>query len=339
MKKHTKEQLIEELQYFAEYLGRTPTIKDVRQDELVPGITPYTREFGTWNTALTAAGLNLNKLAKAPDKCFMIKKLRALAQLLGRSPLIREVNKEDSMSHGDTYCKVFGSWNKALIAANLKVTVEYNKDPLVLIKKLKVFSEELERTPKRLEVSKNPNMCSPSTYDEYFGSWNNAIIKAGLKPNCSQSHITEENLALSYNKEWLKEQNQTKTLYEISSELGFNKHAMSGRFKELDIKPNYTLTSSIKEIEWLDSLGIKERQYPIANYRVDGYDPETNTVYEFLGDYWHGNPEVYDPDDYNEKVGKTFRQLHDETMERLKHIKSLGYNILIQWENGYGKEF
>jgi len=89
----------------------------------------------------------------------------------------------------------------------------------------------------------------------------------------------------------------------------------------------------LKEKEWLDSLGITERQYPIENYKVDGYDPETNTVYEFLGDYWHGNPEVYDPDDYNKSCSKTFGQLFDETNKRLKYIKSLGYNIITEWEN------
>jgi len=52
----------------------------------------------------------------------------------------------------------------------------------------------------------------------------------------------------------------------------------------------------------------------------------------FLGDYWHGNPEVYDPDDYNEKVGKTFGQLFDETNKRLEYIESLGYNIITKWE-------
>lgn len=65
---------------------------------------------------------------------------------------------------------------------------------------------------------------------------------------------------------------------------------------------------------------------------MDGYDPETNTVYEYLGDYWHGNPKVFNPEDLNTKVGKTFGQLFDETNRRLEEIKSMGYNIVTQWE-------
>jgi hypothetical protein len=40
---------------------------------------------------------------------------------------------------------------------------------------------------------------------------------------------------------------------------------------------------------------------------VDGYDENTNTVYEYLGDYWHGNPEKFYPKDINRDCKKTFR--------------------------------
>ena len=265
---YTKELLIEELRYFAEYLGKTPTIPEVDNDTLMPCSTTYKNCFGSWNNALVEVGL-----------------------------------KSNILTHTDVH----------------------------LIRLLEQFAVVLGKTPTVSEIDKSTSMPCSTTYKDRFGSWNNAIIKAGLKPNCNQSHITEENLALSYNKEWLSKENQTKTLKEISRNLGYNKHEMSSRFKELGIKP-ILHKESLKEKEWLDSLGITERQYPIENYKVDGYDPETNTVYEFLGDYWHGNPEVYDPDDYNKSCSKTFGQLHNETIERLEHIKSLGYNIIIQWE-------
>lgn len=27
--------------------------------------------------------------------------------------------------------------------------------------------------------------------------------------------------------------------------------------------------------------------------KVDGFCEQTNTVYEYHGDYWHGNPDIY----------------------------------------------
>ena len=34
---------------------------------------------------------------------------------------------------------------------------------------------------------------------------------------------------------------------------------------------------------------------------TDGYDPTTNTIYEYLGDYWHGNIGKYKKDFFNKK--------------------------------------
>ena len=54
---------------------------------------------------------------------------------------------------------------------------------------------------------------------------------------------------------------------------------------------------------WLDHLQISipflKREYnlPGTKFHVDGYDHETKTVYEFQGDFWHGNPKIYDKDD------------------------------------------
>ena len=267
---------------------------------------------------------------------YLIEDLIIFKEYLGRIPSSRDMDLDGLTPSSKLYSKRFGTWNNALKKAGLSIlrnSVNYShKSDEFLISKLKTLKEELNRTPRRRDLAGIKGLPGRGVYERRFGSWDNALIKAGLKPNCNQSHITEENLALSYNKEWLLQQNETKTQYGISNDLGYNKHKMSGRFSELGITTKYH-TGSLKEKEWLDSLGITERQYPIENYRVDGYDPETNTVYEFLGDYWHGNPEVYDPDEYNKSCSKTFGQLFDETNKRLEHIKSLGYNIITKWED------
>jgi len=92
------------------------------------------------------------------------------------------------------------------------------------------------------------------------------------------------------------------------------------------------------EIDWLDSLGIELlRQYHIKlgkkKIRVDGYDPITNTVYEFHGNYWHGNPQLYNPEDINEVTGTTFRELYKNTLEKEKLIVEAGYNLVVKWES------
>ena len=91
--------------------------------------------------------------------------------------------------------------------------------------------------------------------------------------------------------------------------------------------------------KWLDILGVpqKNREHYIKglDIRVDGFDTKTNTVYEFLGDYWHGNPEVFLAGEINPTINKTFGQLYEETLERVKLLKSAGYKVVFIWENEF----
>lgn len=97
--------------------------------------------------------------------------------------------------------------------------------------------------------------------------------------------------------------------------------------------------TSKAEQRWLDELGIDQRRKLIVvdgrRFYVDGYDPKTETVYEFLGDYWHGNPKTFDPNSYNTRAKKKFGTLYEETLNRLEKIRSAGYNIVTIWESDY----
>ena len=92
------------------------------------------------------------------------------------------------------------------------------------------------------------------------------------------------------------------------------------------------------ETEWLDYLKIdkKYRQVYVKlgnkKYSVDAYVSETNTIYEFWGDYYHGNPKVYNLDDYNKTCKKTFRELYEKTIEKQNKIITNGYNFISIWE-------
>ena len=81
----------------------------------------------------------------------------------------------------------------------------------------------------------------------------------------------------------------------------------------------------------------RQKRIKINNkiYIVDGYNPKTNTIYEFLGDYWHGNIAVYNENDYNFNKKKTFGSLYKETMRRIKNIQKAGYKLIIMWENDW----
>ena len=73
-------------------------------------------------------------------------------------------------------------------------------------------------------------------------------------------------------------------------------------------------------------------EYIIKNIgKADGYCKENNTIYEFHGDFWHGNPKLYNPNDINKRNNKIFGELYQKTIERETKIKMLGYNLVIMW--------
>jgi len=99
---------------------------------------------------------------------------------------------------------------------------------------------------------------------------------------------------------------------------------------------------------WLDTLGIqnihgvtREVSLNVGTkfFRVDGFNPETKTVYEFLGNYWHGNPSMFGSDELNKTVGKTFGQLYQGTMERINCLEEAGYKVFYIWEKDFNERF
>jgi len=102
------------------------------------------------------------------------------------------------------------------------------------------------------------------------------------------------------------------------------------------------------QIKWLDFISsynhIKiqhaenggEFIIPNTRLKTDGYCQETNTVYEFHGDLWHGNPKLFNQED-TIFFGKTYGELYQKTIEREKQIKNMGFNLVVIWESDWIK--
>jgi hypothetical protein len=119
-----------------------------------------------------------------------------------------------------------------------------------------------------------------------------------------------------------------------------------GRHLERQGCPTCSSQKSNAEGLWLDSLGLPRDQdhrnfdlkIPGSKCLIDGYDPATKTVYEFHGDFWHGNPMIHGADDVNPLVKKTFGELYRLTLEKEQRIKSAGYNLVTIWESDWKKQ-
>jgi len=93
------------------------------------------------------------------------------------------------------------------------------------------------------------------------------------------------------------------------------------------------------ETAWLDKLNVprENRQQRITlgskSYIVDA--KIDNTIYEFWGDYWHGNPNTFLAEDKNTRCGKTFGELFNKTQEKRKAIIDAGFNLIEIWESDW----
>jgi len=91
--------------------------------------------------------------------------------------------------------------------------------------------------------------------------------------------------------------------------------------------------------KWLNKMeeiyGKIEREFPIKTkkrvYNVDGFSKKHNIIFSYHGNYWHGNPEIYDLNEYNNVAKKTFRELYLDTLIRAQYLKAEGYCVIEKW--------
>lgn len=91
------------------------------------------------------------------------------------------------------------------------------------------------------------------------------------------------------------------------------------------------------ETAWLDSLNVPKRQHKATlpsgkKTKVDGFNPATNTVYAFLGSFWHADPRIMPPDQRHPIAKKLNRDLYTATLKELEDLRTAGYNVVFVWE-------
>ena len=79
----------------------------------------------------------------------------------------------------------------------------------------------------------------------------------------------------------------------------------------------------------------------IFNVPVDGYHPETHTVFQYYGCHWHGCPKCYHTEaQQNEVVNRdkkgkaiTRKVAYELTLARTKFLRDSGYTVVEKWEH------
>lgn len=98
------------------------------------------------------------------------------------------------------------------------------------------------------------------------------------------------------------------------------------------------------ESDWLDCIGVLERQktlrigMPEEIIYADGYESNSKTIYEYHGDYWHGNPLMFSENAINKHTKTTFGELYRRTVAREQRLRESGYVVVVMWERTWKQQ-
>lgn len=113
-------------------------------------------------------------------------------------------------------------------------------------------------------------------------------------------------------------------------------HCLDTLEKELHLKIQH------RHVDYAAKTWTGDEHRPLEWQRksVDGFFVDTvngcNVAIEFLGDYWHGHPRFWGPNnDHCNFHGKLFKHLFIKTEEKLQKLKRLGYKVFYIWESEY----
>src|SRR5437762_908149 len=116
-KTYTKQEIIIFLQRYYEESGGVLSLNLYRQKKYKPSETTIRKKFGSWNAALEAAGIPINKTVnKWYKKDDIVKVLQSISEN-GGIIIAREYQKKYTSPSFETVISLFGSWNNAIEAA------------------------------------------------------------------------------------------------------------------------------------------------------------------------------------------------------------------------------
>ena len=175
MASHTHEDCIKSLKEATEELGRPPSASEYQNLGRTPSVSYLSGEFGSWNAAKEAAGLELNEISRRD----CIKALQEVAEQLDHSPTTREYRDLPISPSAEAIKNRFGSWNDAKKAAGLDVWGELTEEDC--IRGLQEAADRLGHSPSYAEYRELDQSPSHHSIEQVFGSWNAAKEAADLE--------------------------------------------------------------------------------------------------------------------------------------------------------------
>lgn len=195
---YNAENLIPILKKFCDEYKIVPTsqfMEEHSQEYNLPSRKTFETKLGmSWFEILELCGLNPreNNIKSTKVKCvhddkdFLINIIYEYIDLYKKIPTLRELNKYYGKELKVFYKRYFGSWNNCLkeLGVGLNSVTQYTDEELE--QAFMDFVNEHNRVPTIQDFNKTGR---PSfwTYQNKFGSWAEACMHYGFKPNCREN--------------------------------------------------------------------------------------------------------------------------------------------------------
>ncbi len=221
---------------------------------------------------------------------------------------------------------------------------EVSKQTMLLRYGVEYSGQSAELTKKRENTCLNRyGVISPTAAEAIKTKIKQTNLKNHGGVHSSQQHMSGI-ISLLNDENWINNHYVVKptTAKQLAEDVGTTGTTLLRYIHDHDIKIKPQSKKSAVCARWLNHISnehqiILEHEYriPKTQYSADGYHRETNTIYEFHGDFYHGNPSKYNPEFLNTKANKTMGELYQKTIERENKIRSLGYNLVVMWESDF----
>lgn len=201
---------------------------------------------------------------------------------------------------------------------------------------------------------KGPGFCS-----KLLERSNRAIINKASKLGITTTYSSKSNTsALSYSKYLETSDYELLDKYILNNVKVLHRHKTCGyewlvspnNLRKLMGCPKCSRKPYSKiGIEWLKTFNNPNIQHAenggevlLMGYKLDGYDPISKIVYEFHGDAFHGNLNVFEPNAVCHPFNKELaaEELWKATYERMQNLAQK-YKVIYIWESEYrnGKRY
>jgi hypothetical protein len=177
-------EVLEAIATFARKHGRPPTyVQWQRGTSEHPAGATVRRLFGSWSEGLIAAGVA--EPAPTWDRQSIIEAIRAWAKKHGRAPTQEDWHASDPAGQRPIYATVvrhYGSWPAALEAAGVLPARLRRWSREEVIEAMQAFTHKHGRAPTTADWhAKSHEHPGPDAARRWFGSWNDALIAAGVR--------------------------------------------------------------------------------------------------------------------------------------------------------------